>query len=772
MAVSSFGAAAGGSNDLGGEVVASATINGRGKFSVALEANKVYVASVIGTSSSGVDIKYGVGSSDYPLTGISSLTAGEGSVHFSVPTAADKLFVSGLNGSITIRKWAILADSFDFTSSVQSIGFDGFSTSHSPHAYVAQNDKHFFALNQSQQPVWAASKTNPTWKQLLFSSDGTPSSNYHNSYVMAASNSAVIISNYQYSASGLYRFSWNEAKQGYVYTNNSGSIFASSGMISITYIPSIGRFVAISNADSVAKYSDNDGVTWTSGGSVGSNNYLGLYLVNGILFAISGNSTTTYATSSDNGLTWTNRSWPVGATWSAPAFANGVYVANYSSNTGTTIYTSTDGFSWTSRTYPQFANGSLNPVAASGKIVILNKASISGQIRAAQTVDGITWTTSPYSYSENYHYTDVYTAFQCAFEYGGNVYALPTETNQAVVRWNSSDNKVVYAGAPKVVRDNYGGRNTCISPDGQKIWFPATSSYWHFFSIDGGFTWRTSTAYMYNVSASAWIGDAAVLFNNQVSTAYKFIPGANWSLSIQSFNANPYIEHVAVNGNYIFASSSSPSGYALRSSDGGATWLSNAFAGYRYVSPISGTSDFLISDTSNYFKRVTIAGTEAYPPGITTNFTNTPNGWQVSGLYNYYWTSANNGSAYITLNIFQSGAYIGTKTVSTSALAGIGSSVYSSFVAMKGVLFAYFYNANTGTKTSELRISYDNGTTWTNYSFPGIFSNIPSPQYISSNYPNSSYYLNTQDVGFLPIRILDPSNSAADSYVKWKLALV
>lgn len=777
MAVSTFGATGGaGSNDLGGEVIGSAVISTRGTFPVALTAGVRYVISAVGTSSSGISIRYSLAGVDSPLAEF-SLTAGEGSVSVLMPGNADALFVSGLQGALAVRKWETTATSFSYVPAVEQIMRTSLNGSSSdPRNYIVKNDKHFFMTKQSQSVVYKQSVAGGAWSLAFASSDNTPWAVPHNSFVFAASNTTVITSNSQYGGTGLYRFTWDATLQNYKYVANTGQIFSGSGANSIAYIPEVNRFVAICSGDQWAYRSDNDGASWVGSNIGTTNNYTGLYYVGGVLFALSSNTTATYHTSSDYGVTWVSRSFPLSSVWIAPAFLNGVFVATYANNTSTTVYTSTDGFAWTSRTYPAFTTGTLNPVVASGQFVLMRRGAQSGQIRAAYSTDGITWNTSPYDYFRNYHYTEYTVAYHSAVEYQGDVLAFPTETAIPVARWRNSDKQVVWAGIPYLVYSQYNGRNISISPDGQKIWASATSNYWHFYSIDGGVTWVGYPSYLYNGSAFGWIGDSAVVFNNQIGSAYRFNPiNETGSVNVTSISANQYIEHVAINGNAIWASSGSPSGNSVRSSDGGATWVQNSFAGWRFPTPIKNKpGNFIIGDASNFYQEVNIStGSLGYPAGITTNRSVKNGGFFTDGSINVYWTTqtGTGNVAQVVFDVFQNGVFQGERTVSTGLLAGI-SNTYGTLWGYKGALFAMFIDPSSGLFRNELLISYDNGVTWQQVSLPSYQSNLRGPLYFVTGYAQNDTQINAADQGFQLYRNVG-YYSSSDNYsvVKWRTLL-
>jgi hypothetical protein len=174
--------------------------------------------------------------------------------------------------------------------------------------------------------------------------------------------------------------------------NDIGTTFIATGGGSGTgtATPFVTHIVAISSGGTATAYSEDGGVTWTSGGAIGSSSdWSSVAYNNGRWVAVSDTGASLSVFSVDGGLTWSNGGSMVASNWKSIAYGMGMWVAVASG--GTAAATSTDGgLTWTPRTLPTSSNW--NSVTwGNGRFVAVSNSS--GQI-AAYSLNGTTWTQS------------------------------------------------------------------------------------------------------------------------------------------------------------------------------------------------------------------------------------------------------------------------------------------------------------------------------------------------------------------------------------------
>lgn len=147
------------------------------------------------------------------------------------------------------------------------------------------------------------------------------------------------------------------------------------------------RLVVVADSASSAAYSDNNGVSWSSG-SIHAASWRGVCFGNGQFVAVAntGGGTPLAATSAD-GITWTSRTIGT-ADWEDVFYGGGLYVAVGRAGA---ISTSPDGITWTPRTSGTTDN--LYRVRyKAGVWLAVGAPAAGGAGRALLSYDGITWT--------------------------------------------------------------------------------------------------------------------------------------------------------------------------------------------------------------------------------------------------------------------------------------------------------------------------------------------------------------------------------------------
>ena len=159
------------------------------------------------------------------------------------------------------------------------------------------------------------------------------------------------------------------------------------------------HIVAISSGGTATAYSNDGGVTWTSGGAVSASSaWSSVAYAGGRWVAVSDTSASLSVFSVDGGVTWSNGGSMATANWKSIAYGMGLWVAIASG--GTVAASSADGgLTWTARTLPSSSNW--NSVTwGNGRFVAVSKTS--GQV-AAYSLNGTTWTASSLGVTQQWH---------------------------------------------------------------------------------------------------------------------------------------------------------------------------------------------------------------------------------------------------------------------------------------------------------------------------------------------------------------------------------
>lgn len=188
------------------------------------------------------------------------------------------------------------------------------------------------------------------------------------------------------------------------------------------------HIVAISSGGTATAYSDDGGVTWASGGAIGSSSaWSSVAYANGRWVAVSDTSASLSVFSVDGGLTWSNGGSMASANWKSIAYGMGLWVAVASG--GTVAASSTDGgITWTPRTLPSSSNW--NSVTwGNGRFVAVSKTS--GQV-AAYSLNGTTWTQTSLGVTQAWH----------CVAYGQGLFIAVTDDTDATIV--TSENGIVW----------------------------------------------------------------------------------------------------------------------------------------------------------------------------------------------------------------------------------------------------------------------------------------------------------------------------------------
>jgi len=159
------------------------------------------------------------------------------------------------------------------------------------------------------------------------------------------------------------------------------------------------HIVAISSGGTATAYSNDGGVTWTSGGAISSSSaWSSVAYAGGRWVAVSDTSASLSVFSVDGGVSWSNGGAMASANWKSIAYGMGLWVAVASG--GTVAASSADGgLTWTARTLPSSSNW--NSVTwGNGRWVAVSNTS--GQV-AAYSLNGTTWTAASLGVTQGWY---------------------------------------------------------------------------------------------------------------------------------------------------------------------------------------------------------------------------------------------------------------------------------------------------------------------------------------------------------------------------------
>jgi len=173
--------------------------------------------------------------------------------------------------------------------------------------------------------------------------------------------------------------------------SNDGITWTSGGYLGSEYVTfGNGKFVAVgyavvSGVPTSFVHTSSDGITWTSRTPSEAMWFQDIAFGNGLYVAVARFGTNRIMTS-PNGITWTSRTTSINPTFTGVAYGNGIWVAVCSSSPGGTTFTSYDGLTWTEQA-TSFNSTTIH--FADGKFTTGSRYS----------VDGLTWTsvTIPFS---------------------------------------------------------------------------------------------------------------------------------------------------------------------------------------------------------------------------------------------------------------------------------------------------------------------------------------------------------------------------------------
>jgi hypothetical protein len=154
-----------------------------------------------------------------------------------------------------------------------------------------------------------------------------------------------------------------------------------------------GRFVALKTGSQDSAYSDNGGVSWTLGGVLPVSTTWSSVTFGANKWVAVASGGTNAVSSVNGGVTWLTRVLPATSNWSSVTFGNNRFVA-VSSSTGTASAYSLNGFDWEAGT---ITSGAYNSVTY-GQGVFL---AVGNTTTASSSESGLVWTSRTISTSNN-----------------------------------------------------------------------------------------------------------------------------------------------------------------------------------------------------------------------------------------------------------------------------------------------------------------------------------------------------------------------------------
>jgi hypothetical protein len=137
-------------------------------------------------------------------------------------------------------------------------------------------------------------------------------------------------------------------------------------------------------------YSNNGGVSWIAGGSVGSGTFTNLVYGQGVFIAIATGATTTRR-STDGGQTWTaGGALPATSTWTSIAYGKNIFVAVSSDGAVSPAYSVNSGVTWSSIGIAGWLNQTVTAVRYGQGIFAATNSTSNNMVSSE---DGINWTT-------------------------------------------------------------------------------------------------------------------------------------------------------------------------------------------------------------------------------------------------------------------------------------------------------------------------------------------------------------------------------------------
>ena len=252
------------------------------------------------------------------------------------------------------------------------------------------------------------------------------------------------------------RFTWDQAKNTYWRESSGVDVNKTisgqtAGYWYFAYDDNVGtngRFYNLSSGGNRIYYSDDNGDSWTAGGTVTTSLSDLSVAEDGTVFAKTVGNTQTIYYSTDNGVTFNAFVAPLSAIWFRPVWneTGGFWTLSHTTQSGSVYTATTIGNTWTPQTFTS-SYQNVHPRVVAGKTVVFFRHYTS-QDKAVSATTADTWTASPYVNYQNYisNYNNTSYGPTATFIHNGLVKAWVNYQDLPALLFDPVDNRVHYAG--------------------------------------------------------------------------------------------------------------------------------------------------------------------------------------------------------------------------------------------------------------------------------------------------------------------------------------